>query len=580
MACGRIAAGARSYLALPGWPFAARFPLANSVAHQPPALRLHLEDSTPPEPQPASVLGGSPALQMMCSAFASSTGWQLQFQAGFAEDSGEPWCAPVTGATPESCGRLILVPKPPAREASPKAPKNKLVAGNRLDLESARPLALAIANLLSEMNQVKHALWKREAELAAGVPVAVRPDEQAHLAERLQSVLQGGAEAVHCDAAALYLLDESTSSLKLRAMWGLPQEKLLEEPRPLRGAMADLEALVGHAVALEDTALLPHWRCPEEEFGAAVCVPVSTSSTPLGTLWLFSRTQREFTASQTNLAEIIAGRLAADLEREMLLTVGAAAKHSDKQLEVAARWQQDRLPSVVPLLTEFEVSGWTQQAKSVGGDFHDWTVLPDGRLALAVGDAQGAPLQAGLNAAAVQAALRAHAGYRHDAPQLLSRLNDTLWQGSAGDQFASFGYVIINPETGEADLALAGKVAAMFIRENSREIFAADGAPLGTGFEPPLKTAKLLIEPGECLVLLSEGVRAATDQAGLRIGEAVMGATLRRHFTEPAESLAGWLRRLLDKAGSTEFEDDRTVLVCKRHPSGRMPQKRSRGKRS
>jgi len=546
----------------------AAFPSHSPVAHQPhPALRLHLEE----QPAAAAWPAGEASLQLLREAFARATGWQLQYQPGSNSDNGQRWSAPVAGATLETSGRLSLSPNPPAFDA-------KLGSKPAIELEAARPLALAIANLLSESNKLKHALWLREAELAAGVPVAVRPDEQYHVAERLQSVLQGGAEAVNCEAAALYLLDETTSSLKLRAMWGLPQAKLLEPARPLRGAVADLEALVGHAVVLEDTSLLPHWRCPEEEFGAAICVPVSTSSTPLGTLWIFSRTQREFSNSQTNLAEIIAGRLAADLEREMLLTVGAAAKQSDRQLEVAARWQQDRLPSVVPLLTEFEVSGWTQQAKSVGGDFHDWTVLPDGRLALAVGDAQGAPLQAGLNAAAVQAAMRAHSGYRHSAKELITRLNDTLWQGSAGDQFASFGYAIVNPETGEAELALAGKVAALIIRQDSREIFAADGAPLGTGIEPPLKTVQLLLEPGECLVLLSEGVRAATDQAGLRIGEAVMAATLLRHYNEPAESLAGWLRRLLERAGSSEAEDDRTVLVCKRRgtPTATKKSKRRR----
>lgn len=530
------------------------------------ALKLHVEDLPEAGPQ----LVGDAQFLMLSEAFARATGWQLQFHPGCVDDCGERWSAPITGKGTEVTGRLSLLPSTPAADA--KLPRTT----NKIELEAVRPLALSLANLLSEVQQTRHALWQREAELAAGVPVAVRPDERLHLAERLQSVLQGGAEAIHCEAAALYLLDEATSSLKLRAMYGLPQSKLLEPARPLRGAVADLEALVGHAVVLEDTSLLPHWRCPEEEFASAVCVPVSTSATPLGTLWIFSRTQREFSDSQTNLAEIIAGRLAADLEREMLLTVGASAKQNDRQLEVAARWQQDRLPSVVPLLTEFEVSGWTQQANSVGGDFHDWTVLPDGRLALAVGDAQGAPLQASLNAAAVQAALRAHTGYRHSAPQLLSRLNDTLWQGSAGDQFASFGYGIVNPETGEIDLALAGTVAAFVIREQSREIFAADGAPLGTGIEPPMKKLTLTLEPGECLVMLTNGVRAATDQAGLRIGEAVMAATLRRHWCEPADSLAGWLRRLLERSGNERIEDDRTVLVCKRRGTPAPPTKRSR----
>jgi serine phosphatase RsbU (regulator of sigma subunit) len=119
----------------------------------------------------------------------------------------------------------------------------------------------------------------------------------------------------------------------------------------------------------------------------------------------------------------------------------------------------------------------------------------------------------------------------------------------------------------------------LLIRADEREIYAADGAPLGTGIEPPIKTVALTLEPGECLILLSSGIRSATDQAGLRIGEAVMGATLRRHLHEPAESLAGWLRRLLDKAGSTHSAEDRTVLICKRRDGAQQSKKgkRSRG---
>src|SRR5690606_4767315 len=115
-----------------------------------------------------------------------------------------------------------------------------------------------------------------------GVPVAARPDEPRHLAQRLEGALQAAVDAVGGHAAALYLLDEGTSELKLRACHNLPATRLVEAPRPLRGAIADLEALLGHAVVIEDTALLPHWRCPEA-FPAAVCVPVSSPSTPLGT---------------------------------------------------------------------------------------------------------------------------------------------------------------------------------------------------------------------------------------------------------------------------------------------------------
>ena len=150
------------------------------------------------------------------------------------------------------------------------------------------------------------------------MPVIARADDSEQLAELLESVLRAGAEACECQAAALYMLDDATTSLKLRSSVGLPVERLLQPPRPLKGAIADLEALLGHAVALERASAFGPWRVPEE-FAAALCVPVSSPTIPLGTLWFFSDRPRDFTDRQTNLAELVAGRLAAELERTMLL---------------------------------------------------------------------------------------------------------------------------------------------------------------------------------------------------------------------------------------------------------------------
>ena len=99
---------------------------------------------------------------------------------------------------------------------------------------------------------------------------------------------------------AAYLLDDATKQLKLRSCWGLPKSRFLDPPRPLRGAAADLEALVGHAVVLEDTSFLPHWKVPEE-FRSAVCVPISSPTFPFGTLWMFCDQPRDFSVAETQL---------------------------------------------------------------------------------------------------------------------------------------------------------------------------------------------------------------------------------------------------------------------------------------
>ena len=509
-----------------------------SAAH----LRLHVEN--PPADEPNLAAAGFPQLAALSRAFERTTGWQLRHQAS-PGGMGEAWSAPIEGG-----GRLALFSPVDTAEES-------------VELAEARPLALALAGILSETQRLRRALWQREAELAAGVPVATRKDHEPHLAERLESVLKGGAEAVGCPAAALYLLDEYTSSLKLRASFGLPQDRLLAPARPLRGSVADLEALVGHAVVLEDTSLLPHWRCPED-FPSAVCVPVSSPSMPLGTLWIFSSQQRDFTPQETNLIEIIAGRLAADLEREMLLVAGVEAKQRDRQFDVAQRWQRDRLPSVAPLVDDYEIAGWTSAASGVGGSFHDWSVLPDGRLAVVVGDSQGTLLEAGLNAAALQAAVKAHGSYKHDAGQLLSRVNETLWTGSAGDQHAGLAYSLIDLSGGNIEFAQAGPAAALLLGANQEppELIAGESATLGSEGETKYATNRRLLSPSGFLILMNDGARKALTEGDQCTDEKQIASLVHEHACEGAQQLVERLRHLAESAAVAP--GDMSLVVVKR----------------
>ena len=119
------------------------------------------------------------------------------------------------------------------------------------DRDAAQRLAGSIAELLSELLDTRRVLWQREAELAAGVPGSAPRGRKAP-GRPFGSRIAGGAEAVGGDAIALYLLDEATTELKLRCSWGLPFDRLAAPARPLQGAVADLEALLGHAVVLDD----------------------------------------------------------------------------------------------------------------------------------------------------------------------------------------------------------------------------------------------------------------------------------------------------------------------------------------
>ena len=348
-------------------------------------LKLHVE-----EPAADHAAGRSADdLSRLCAAVRDLSGWSLEFAQERLPAADSP-----TGGTTRECRLGFRLQRCRTEDAAEPVERHKV-----------QRLAEALAEMVSELHQTRDAIWRREADLAAGVPVAPHDNEQQHLAVRLEAALKGGAQAVGCQAAALYLLDDATTELKLRACWGLPKQRLLALPRPLRGAVADLEALVGHAVVLEDTSLLPQWRVPEP-YDSAVCVPVSSPTEPLGTLWMFCDHPRDFSAEQTNLVEIIAGRVASELQREMLLRECLQSKHIERHLGRAIQWQNDRLPSIPPLLEDWAVSGWTRPADALRTGFFDWFVPPDDRLAVAAGNAEGSLMEAALTAASLHGAIR------------------------------------------------------------------------------------------------------------------------------------------------------------------------------
>jgi hypothetical protein len=184
---------------------------------------------------------------------------------------------------------------------------------------SAVALAETLATTLGENYRWRAELAAREAELAVdATPNGEPTDESVRLASRLRDVLKTGAKALGgFDAAALYLLDDETTRLKIRALWGLPTDRFLDPPRPLRGARADVEALLGSAVVLNEAYLAEAWKAPED-FDCSLCVPVASETTILGTIWYFSNKKREIETRELETLELIAGRVVAELEKEKL----------------------------------------------------------------------------------------------------------------------------------------------------------------------------------------------------------------------------------------------------------------------
>jgi len=358
-----------------------------------------------PSPQPSLDIGeGNDRADMdrLCRAFSTATGITLRFldSDSGADESPLDWSAPVYSNVGTSPGKLCIA-RLQGKGATPFS---------EADL-ATQELVESLSEMISTKLQATAALTEREAELAACVPVVPHRAESAQLAERLSAVLQGGAQSLKCQAAGVYLLDDATSQLKLRSMWGLPKSRLADPPRPLAGAIGDLEALAGHAVVLEDNLLFDTWQVPER-CAAAVCVPISTPTTILGTLWLYSTTARDFSEEETNLAEILAGRIASDLERDMLLREGTQNRHATHELASAAEIAQLATPNVAPMVEGWEIAGCvvtSRDGEIPAAQFFDWRAGNGESLDLILGSLGDPSLAAAMQAVEVRSCWRADA---------------------------------------------------------------------------------------------------------------------------------------------------------------------------
>jgi len=461
-------------------------------------LRIH---RGPDEDDRRGFPAAYPAAERLCRSFRAATGWPLHLVPAerLTENADPLWSAPVDPGQGNTPGYLTIGPSHDAGRPGVL----DLPACQRVPIEHVTELAGSLAELLQELLRARAALVNREAELSMGVPVTGAVDTPMQLAMRLEMVLRGGAEGIGCHAAGLYLLDAATTQLKLRSYWGIPPDRLADPARTLQGAVGDLEALTGHAIVLENRTLFDYWNVPEP-CEAAVCVPVSTSTTLLGTLWIFSEDPRSFSDREVNLAEIVAGRLAVELERETLLHEAVASVDQRGQCATAQALLQTQLPATGPQSDAWEVSGWAAADMVHDSACYDWFPAAGHQLGVAICEPPTAGLAGALAAQSVRASLRAHAVHAADPAELLSLTNIDLWRSAAGDQFAAVLCAAFDPDDGKrVRLSAAGSIGVWRLSRDGAESVVDPHVPLGVEPASTYVTTSVRMAPGECLVAAS-----------------------------------------------------------------------------
>jgi sigma-B regulation protein RsbU (phosphoserine phosphatase) len=245
-----------------------------------------------------------------------------------------------------------------------------------------------------------------------------------------------------------------------------------------------------------------------------------------------------------------------------------------RDLEVAREIQQAMLPEGLWSGVGVEAFGLTKPANTVGGDFYDILPQPDGRVIVALGDVAGKASPAALLMALLLAMMRTLVDEGLSIAALVTRLNVQIGRHAPPSRFVTLFVAAYSPRTGDLEFVNAGQTPPLLRRHDGRiERLMTGGIALGMFEGSTYHAGTARLEPGDALVMYSDGITEAEDPTGQPFDEAGLERTLALYpGTFPEATAASVGQAIFDAVEhhrrDSRLADDLSVLVLSRLRNG------------
>ena len=409
--------------------------------------------------------------------------------------------------------------------------------------------------VLSELSEQARTLTESDSLLST---VCRRVSEVLHVPQ-ISVLLRGSQmfrlqQAIGIDFTSPLVLDESSKAI----------ETLTREQRPTTLYREDPKSWFAEAGTAERQTL--------DAVNAELLLPLPGRDKLLGLMTLGPKLSDEpYSPSDLRLLQSVALQTGLALEvselAHSLAREAAQRERINREIEIAREVQEHLFPQFIPNLPGIGLAGTCRPAQAVGGDYFDFILLADGRLALAVGDVSGK----GVSAALVMAGLRAsihgmmlEAGVR-DLSKLMANVNRVIYEGSTITRYATFFFAIFDPLSKQLSFVNAGHNPPILLRASSLPVLLEAGGPV-IGLIPNLQYEEqtVALESGDLLIAYTDGISEAMTAADEEWGEERMVASALAARNMTADAIVARLFADADRfTNGAPQQDDMTLLVMK-----------------
>jgi sigma-B regulation protein RsbU (phosphoserine phosphatase) len=254
-----------------------------------------------------------------------------------------------------------------------------------------------------------------------------------------------------------------------------------------------------------------------------------------------------------------------------LLTVAKEKERLQSEIEIAREVQNQLYPRVTPQTESLRLTAVCRPARIVSGDYYDYELALDNRVALAIGDVAGKGISAALLMATLQSSLRTQLNthVNGDGPpsaaRLVSQLNQYLYANTSPEKYTTLCLGLYDEATGSFVYTNGGHLPPALVRRDVVTRLDVNGTVVGAFPFAEYGESRIALEPGDLLVFFTDGVTEPENEYGEMFGEERFLDLLARnaHLGEDEivrtviESVRAW-------TGSDELQDDMTLLLARR----------------
>lgn len=267
----------------------------------------------------------------------------------------------------------------------------------------------------------------------------------------------------------------------------------------------------------------------------------------------------------TTLASVAAIRV----QHARLLEEHLERERLERELYLAREIQQRFQPLASPTVEGYDLLGISFSCYEIGGDYYDFIQCPDGRLVVALGDVSGKGTSAALLMSSLHAAVHAQVASQCAPVDTVRAVNRYLAANIPTNRFVTLFYAELNAATGRFTFANAGHNPPLVVhRDGKTERLDASGLPLGILPDADYQEGSAQLEPGDALVIYSDGVTETQNPQGEEFGIRRLEQTVARHLDRSAAGIRDRIEAALTEfADGTAAADDITLVIVKRNIS-------------